>query len=53
MNIEISLDLLQPDKAYVLKWLRPDQRGELIRVVLQASYEELKRLNGEGGGHVK
>ena len=53
MNIEITLDLLHPDKAFVLKWLRPDQRATLAHLIMQASNDDLKRLDGEGGRHGK
>lgn len=51
MNIEITLDLLRPEKAYVLKWLRPEQREALAHLVMKADYDVLKRLNGERGAH--
>ena len=53
MNINITIDLLRPDRTFVLMWLRPDQRSELVRLVQQASYDDLKRLDGNGGGDGK
>ncbi len=51
MNIKITIDLLRPEKVFVLKWLRPDQRATLAHLVMLAQYDDLKRLNGEGGGY--
>lgn len=51
MNIKISIDMMRPDKMFVLKWLRPDQRAALAQMVMQAKYDDLIRLVGEGGGN--
>jgi hypothetical protein len=53
MNIKITLDLLRPDKSFILKWLRPDQRATLAHLVMLAQYDDLKRLNGERGPNDK
>ncbi len=53
MNIKITLDLLRPDKSFILKWLRPVQRAALAHLIMSASYDDLKRLNGEGGEYDK
>lgn len=51
MNIKLTLDLLRPDKSFILKWLRPDQRATLAYLVMLAQYDDLKSLNGEGSGN--
>lgn len=43
-TIKSSLNMLKPERAFVLKWLSVEQREQLIQAVLDMSHSDFRRL---------